>query len=180
MKIYTKSGDDGKTGLLGGNRVSKHHDLLDAIGALDELNAFLSCLESDEDGIYARTVSEIQSRLFDVGANIASRFNDPRFTVTNSLPSLTERLESEIDAMTAELPPLTNFILPGGTHDARYAHVCRAVCRRAERLLVSLTFQFPVPPELLSFINRLSDWLFTYARYSNHQAGVQESLWIKS
>ena len=180
MKIYTKNGDDGKTGLLGGERVSKHHNLLDAIGALDELNAFLSCLDADKYDPYARTIIEVQSRLFDIGANIASRFKDPRFTVTDSLPPLIERLESEMDAMTAELPPLTNFILPSGTHNARYAHVCRAVCRRAERLLVSLTFQFPVPPELLSFMNRFSDWLFTYARISNHRAGVQESLWIKS
>lgn len=181
MKIYTKTGDSGTTSLVGGRRVSKTDPRLEAYGTVDELNSHLGLLisilpEADTQQLRASLLT-IQSRLFDLGAYLATHVEaeseaaEPR----GITPAEVEHLESEIDRMTAQLPPLTSFILPGGTQAASQAHVCRTVCRRAERHTLAIS---PLPhPLAIAYLNRLSDYLFTLARYLNHITDTPEIPW---
>jgi len=179
MKIYTKTGDDGTTGLFGGPRVRKDHLRIEAYGTVDELNALLGtvrahALPSDLDAALAR----IQNELFELGAELATPDVEQRGTATLSDAQI-GRLEQEIDSWDAKLAPLTQFILPAGTHAAAGLHLARTVCRRAERRLIAFENQQPLRPELNSYLNRLSDWLFVLARVANQQVGRPDVPWKK-
>lgn len=177
FKIYTKTGDEGQTALFGGKRLPKSHLRIECYGTVDELNSFLGLVRDRTEDEHVRAVLfEIQNRLFDLGANLAS---DP----SKNLPSPTvgqtdiQLLENEIDAMEATLPPLKNFILPGGHPTVSHCHVARCVCRRAERLVVALNMEEPVSPEVLKYLNRLSDYLFVLARKLGQNLGASEVVW---
>ena len=179
MKIYTKKGDTGETGLYGGDRVSKDDLRIRAYGSFDELNASLA-LALSEPGLaegLKTSLSRTQSELFQLGAELAT----PRGKkVASALieDSHTERLEQEIDAMEKELPPLKTFILPGGTRASSLIHLARTVSRRAERELVTLNRAEPQRAAVLKYVNRLSDFLFVCARYANHKAKVKDVPWV--
>ncbi len=175
MKIYTRTGDRGTTSIVGGDRLSKSHPRIDAYGTVDELNSWIGMLIADADCPAAarELMTDVQSRLFDIGGRLAGT---PSAGIT---PENIERLERDIDAMDAQLPPLTQFVLPGGSPLAAKANVARTVCRRAERLMVNVADLIALEPEPLIFINRLSDWLFTFGRFCNHLSGNQEKFWKK-
>jgi cob(I)alamin adenosyltransferase len=178
-KIYTKTGDQGTTGLLGSGRVSKDDLRIEAYGTIDELNAALgvaraSALDSSSDDLVAR----IQDELFAVGAALADP--DPAGPFHSAITQChVTRVEETIDALTAELPPLSQFILPGGAPAAAQIHLARTVCRRAERLVVSLMRRpgEDVPASILVYLNRLSDLLFVLARAVNQRNGVADVPW---
>jgi cob(I)alamin adenosyltransferase len=180
VKIYTKTGDRGETGLFGGRRVSKAHPRIDAYGEVDELGAWLGVVRAAGHGIDAeldRILGLIQRDLFAVGARLA----DPSAHIESiDKIELTERsvrqLEEWIDRFAAELPPLRKFVLAGGTPGGAMLHVARTVCRRAERRIVSLGVD-EVAPVILTYINRLSDLCFVLARLVNYRAGATEVEW---
>ena len=177
-KIYTKTGDRGTTSLIGGTRVPKYDDRIEAYGTVDELNAFIGLLRDQEIDAHSKEILlEIEDRLFTLESILA--VDSERHL--KSLPGLIEDditlLEKEIDAMNETLPELTSFILPGGHLAISYCHVARTVCRRAERLVIKLNESFPVPPITISYLNRLSDYLFVLARKFSQDFGVKESLW---
>ena len=181
MKLYTKGGDGGETGLLGGRRVPKDDLRVQAYGEVDEVNAQIGFALALDPVDFARALLEtVQRDLFTIGAELAAP--DP-ITVAKGLPDPllsgreTEALERAIDAHDAELPRLRSFILPGGTEKAAAFHVARAVCRRAERAVVSLSRQAPVSPAILAYVNRLSDLLFVLARAANARAGRADIVW---
>jgi cob(I)alamin adenosyltransferase len=177
MKIYTKTGDGGQTGLYGGTRVSKTSQRIAAIGSVDEANAALG-VAAELSKELGTTIRWIQSRLFDVGAELASL---PEARVSSALltPSAISKLESSIDEMEPDLPLLKNFILPGGTPAAAALHVARATVRRAERDVIALSESenAQIRPDLIVFLNRLSDWCFMAARWANFAAGTAEVPW---
>ncbi len=180
FKIYTKTGDKGTTGLYGGARIPKYHIRIESYGTVDELNAHLGLLRDQiTDTDDQKLVEIIQNRLFTIGSNLAS---DPSKEIKT--PDLTENdielLENGIDNIDAVVPPLKNFILPGGHIAVSQAHVCRCVCRRAERLVVALSENEPdtVPSILVIYLNRLSDYLFMLGRKLSHDLGVPETPWI--
>lgn len=179
MKIYTKTGDDGSTGLLAGGRVLKDSPRIEAYGTVDELNAVLGVARAAGLDPHAdEIVEEIQDELFVVGSALADPNPDGRFHRVID-PEFVTRLEGEIDALEAELPPLTRFILPAGTPGAAQLHLARTVCRRAERRVISLahTPGEHVSREVIIYLNRLSDFLFVLARTVNHRAGVSDLPW---
>ncbi len=178
MKIYTKTGDDGSTGLLGGDRVSKDDLVIHTLGDLDELNATIG-LAVAHGAVLSERLLEIQSRLFDLGAEVASLSEDKRFVMESAADEIL-KLEQEIDAADEELPVLMNFVLPGGTLPASTLHIARAVCRRAERSMVAVAEDSSLRPEGVQFLNRLADWLFTMARIENARTGIPETIWRKS
>ncbi|MEI7577833.1 MAG: cob(I)yrinic acid a,c-diamide adenosyltransferase [Armatimonadota bacterium] len=179
MKIYTKAGDAGETGLLGGNRISKADLRMEVIGTLDELNASLGvCLLCPGPMLVLNTLSWLQSLLFDVGSEFACP-PDGKFELISVNSADIERLEVEIDEMTAVLPELKNFILPGGSPLSAQLHIARAVCRRLERSLVAFSGQTKVRNEPLQFVNRLSDWIFCSCRLANFESGVADIPWSK-
>lgn len=181
MSIYTKTGDSGETSLFGGGRVSKDHPRVAAYGDVDELNAAIGLAaagtESSPEGAL---LEEVQRDLFSIGAILASPAPD-RVARTLSKADFGNdriaRLEQAIDTLTEELPPLTAFILPGGTSRAATLHLARTVCRRAERSVVALARSEPVPETLFGYLNRLSDLLFMLARAANHRAGRADQPW---
>ncbi|WP_162419351.1 cob(I)yrinic acid a,c-diamide adenosyltransferase [Cyclobacterium roseum] len=178
MKIYTKTGDKGETSLLGGTRVTKSHLRIDAYGTIDELNAHLGFLRDQEmNQKRAEKLTRIQDRLFVVGAMLAS---DPEKKAVN-IPELTKEdvlfLEAEIDLMESGLPPLKNFILPGGHPVVSYAHITRTVCRRAERAIIMLGESSTVEELIPEYINRLSDYLFVLGRQLALELQIQEITW---
>lgn len=179
MRIYTRTGDDGTTGLFGGGRLSKADPLIDCYGNVDELNATLGWAAVIAQGVVLDQLRQVQSDLFVIASHLISPKNDSQ---RSSLPALDQamvgRLETQIDGMDAALPPLRNFILPGGGELAARLHVARTVCRRAERALVDLSMARPVPPVVLHYFNRLSDWLFVQARRANHAEQVADIPWI--
>jgi cob(I)alamin adenosyltransferase len=184
MKIYTKTGDGGDTGLLGGTRVPKDHRRVAAIGEVDELNALLGVVQSHARSTAGASelvalLGRIQRDLFALGAQLA----DPTARVASRKakalvgPREVKRLERAIDAREQGLPPLTRFILPGGAPLGAFLHLSRTVCRRAERALVTLDRANPLDPRLLTYVNRLSDLLFVLARHANVAADVPEDRW---
>jgi cob(I)alamin adenosyltransferase len=180
MKIYTRSGDDGSTGLYGGSRVSKSDPRIDCYGTVDELNAAVGLAAVVAAPSLRGALQQVQSELFVIGSDLATPAGVPRPTGLPALPPASiERLEAEIDIAEASLQPLRNFILPGGCEAAARLHLARTICRRAERLLVSLAAEQPVDATLLKYLNRLSDWLFVQARWSNHAAGVEDIPWSR-
>jgi cob(I)alamin adenosyltransferase len=178
MKIYTKAGDDGSTGLIGGQRVPKSDARIECVGAVDELNAAIGWAAVSA-GELAPKLRCVQNELFVIGSQLACPDDRP----PAHLPSLEEssigRLEMEMDAATEELEPLRNFILPGGSETSARLHIARAVCRRAERIVVTFSHDRPVSSTILTYLNRLSDWLFVMARWANFRSGVRDVEWEK-
>ncbi len=179
FKIYTKGGDLGETSLLGGTRVSKNHERVEAYGNIDELNSFIGLIRDQDIAVHYRHVLiRIQENLFVAEALVA---RDPGKQIPD-LPMLCEEdilmLEKEIDEMNDKLPPLKNFILPGGDAAASYCHIARTVCRRAERSLISLNQVSPVDLIIIRLLNRLSDYLFILARKICNDHGSIETPWI--
>lgn len=177
-KIYTKTGDKGRTSLLGGQKVSKSHVRIAAFGDIDELNSYIGLLAAYTiNEPYQGFLLSLQHTLFNLGASLATEDCSQI-----SLPQVEEedvkRLESEIDRFTEELPPLKQFILPGGHREVAFCHLARCVCRRAERNVVVLHEQNPIDPIVLQFLNRLSDYLFVFARIMTKNLGAEEVLWI--
>lgn len=179
MRVYTKTGDHGETGLLGGGRIAKDSLKMALIGEVDELNAALglcrACLES---GHLATMLGSIQRQLFDLGAEIATPQGSPISLQTIGTGSADE-LEASMDEQSESLDELRNFILPGGSEAGARLHYARAVCRRVERSAWALKRQEQLRPELLVFLNRLSDWLFVAARTANACAGVEDATWTR-
>jgi cob(I)alamin adenosyltransferase len=178
-KIYTKGGDKGETSLLGGTRVPKSHERVEAYGNLDELNGFIGLIrDQDIHPHYRDILGRIQEALFIAEALVA---RDPEKGNTG-LPSLNDKdillLEKEIDTMTAALPELRNFILPGGHPTVSYCHIARTVCRRAERSLIRLDKTKSLDEIIIRFVNRLSDYLFVLARKTGQDLGVKERHWV--
>lgn len=178
MKIYTRTGDDGTTGVLGPKRLPKHAPRIEAYGQVDELNAALGVARSlDGQGWLESELAAIQWLLFHLGAELAT--TDPKGLaklVRVSDDDVTT-LETLIDRLDEGLPPLTAFILPQGTPLAAQLHVCRTVCRRAERAVTALAEKETIEPRLVRYLNRLADLLFVMARWCNHRAGVAETEW---
>jgi len=180
MKIYTKTGDRGDTGLFGGGRVSKASLRVDTYGEVDELNSVVGLVRTEPfDKQIDELFATVQSRLFDLGAELAT---SPDSKVELGIAGVTEAdveaLERVIDKAETELAPLRTFVLPGGSKAAAYLHLARTVCRRAERRLVALAECEPVRPECIRYVNRLSDTLFVLARLANHRAGVADVPWV--
>jgi cob(I)alamin adenosyltransferase len=175
MKIYTRGGDRGETALLGGGRVPKSDRRIEAYGTVDELNSLLGVVRASwSDFPIDDELAAIQSDLFAVGALLASPGSD-RFPGVAA--ERVGQLERSIDAMEAELAPLTSFILPGGSLAAAWLHLARTVCRRAERLVVGLELEGAELRETIPYLNRLSDFLFVAARLANHRTGVPDVPW---
>lgn len=180
LKIYTKTGDKGTTSLIGGTKVSKSHLRIESYGTVDELNSHIGLLSdqlTDEHSIMI--LKEIQDRLFTIGSSLAC---DPEREPLMKIPDLREEdvilLEKEIDRMNEVLPPMKNFILPGGHVAVSQAHICRCVCRRAERLCVNLhEHDSFVDPLVVKYLNRLSDYFFVLSRYTGHLLNVAEVTW---
>jgi cob(I)alamin adenosyltransferase len=179
MKIYTRTGDDGTTGLIGGGRVRKSDPRIECYGTVDELNSHLGLAAVVAPVEIRAVLDHVMHDLFVVGSHLAAPEAPP---ASQWLPPLDEqmvsRLEMQIDQHTARLDPLRHFILPGGGECAARLHVARTVCRRAERLLVDFSLDRPVPGLLLTYLNRLSDWLFVAARLANHLEGVPDVPWL--
>ncbi|RYY20301.1 MAG: cob(I)yrinic acid a,c-diamide adenosyltransferase [Cytophagaceae bacterium] len=179
MKIYTKTGDQGLTSLIGGARVPKSSLRIDCYGTVDELNSYLGLLRDQEINAPRRPLlKEIQDRLFTIGSHLAT---DPGQDAPKRLPDLhatdVALLETEMDQMDKTLTPLREFILPGGHPAVSFAHVARCVCRRAERLAVQLREDSPVEDLVVMYLNRLSDYLFVLSRAMAHELGVEEVTW---
>ena len=187
MKIYTGSGDRGKTSLFSGERVAKGHARIEAYGDVDELNSILGWVTTvlpEHQPELTDTIRQIQSDLFHVGAWLATTPDSPAAASLQSIEAdFSKPLESEIDRLEGHLDPIAGFILPGGQPGAAVAHVARAVCRRAERHVAVLLEEYSgnqLPQDyrhLLIYLNRLSDYLFVLARYCNHAAGSEDILW---
>lgn len=179
MKIYTKTGDQGETGLFGGNRVKKNHARIEAYGTLDELNAFVGLLRDQvKDETVREVLFAVQNRLFSIGAYLATPQEDGKATFPLDLKTEDiQLLEQAMDGMDAELPALRNFILPGGHPTVSHAHIARTVCRRAERLCVAMLDEIAVDALVLQYLNRLSDYFFILARYLAKVLDAEEVSW---
>ena len=180
-KIYTKTGDKGETALGNGDRVAKHSLRVSAYGTVDETNATVGLARLHAKGDVDAALARISNDLFDLGADLCTpdRENDatapyPRLRM---IAGQVDRLEAEIDAMNTKLTPLRSFILPGGSPLAAQMHLCRTVCRRAERLTVDLAAHEDVNPEAVKYLNRLSDWFFVAGRIANND-GKDDVLWV--
>lgn len=186
LKIYTKTGDDGTTGLFGGQRVSKDSLRIECYGTVDELNSAVGLARSH--GLpaeYEELADTLQQQLFVLGADLATphlhdakKYDAKKFSTPRVTPADVECLETAIDRLEQTLPPLKNFILPGGTPSGAALHLARTICRRAERSAVTLHGQEPTIGQLpITYLNRLSDLLFVLARAANHAAGIEEHPW---
>lgn len=182
MKVYTKTGDKGTTSLVGGTRVPKTHDRLEAYGTVDELNSFLGLLITYvADGQDVAFLQRVQNSLFVVGSYLAT--DQAKMSLKSAsvvTPVMVAEMENEIDRLDALLPPLSAFVLPGGSRGAAFCHVCRTVCRRAERRILTLSAEVEIAPELLAYMNRLSDYLFVLSRKINLDAKKDEIFWNNS
>jgi cob(I)alamin adenosyltransferase len=180
MKIYTKGGDKGETGLFGGERVSKDSLRIEAYGTVDELNSFigLAIIETKDPEVKA-LLNKIQGTLFTLGSDLATPENQKNktYTIPRITKSHAEEIEKEIDKFDSKLEELRNFILPGGCKSSALLHICRTICRRAERRVVSLNNGVNVNPDIIIFLNRLSDLFFVLARYENKISGTEDVKW---
>lgn len=186
MKIYTKTGDKGTTALFGGTRVPKYHIRIDSYGTVDELNSHLGLIRDQDIDAHSKSVLQIiQDKLFTVGAVLAT---DPEKAILKSgkerlnIPKISsadiDLLEKEMDRMNETLPQMTHFVLPGGHQTVSFCHIARCVCRRAERLASALNEIEPFQPETLTYLNRLSDYLFVLARKLSKDLQAEEVKWI--
>jgi cob(I)alamin adenosyltransferase len=176
-KIYTRTGDDGTTGLVDGSRVAKSAPIIAAIGDVDELNSLIGGAATQADGEMRARLTVIQNDLFDLGADFATPDAPLDWPPLRIVAAQIARLEAEIDAMNADIPPLASFILPGGSALAAALHVARSVARRAERSAVAASSDTPLSEPALRYLNRLSDWLFVAARAANAN-GADDVLWV--
>lgn len=179
MKIYTRKGDKGTTSLIGGTRVNKAHIRIEAYGTVDELNSWIGLVaDTFKAGKEKKLLRKIQEELFVIGSHLAA---DPAKSKMK-LPVISNEdvtmLEKEIDRMNEKLPALTSFILPGGNSLVSYCHIARCVCRRAERKTVLLSTKSKAEPIIITYLNRLSDYLFVLARYAAYQTGTEEIKWL--
>lgn len=177
--VYTKTGDNGQTGLIGGTRISKAHVRLEAYGTVDELSSHIGMVWSyDVEHHIKEVLWEVQNQLFVLGAYLAtdSTVSDMRERLVRN-PLAIEQLETEMDQMEAGLPPLTHFVLPGGHPAIAACHIARTVARRAERRVVQLGHEFEIDPWTVRYINRLSDYLFVLSRYLSNYFNVDEIPW---
>jgi cob(I)alamin adenosyltransferase len=179
MKIYTRTGDDGTTGLLGKARVPKHDARVEAYGSVDELNAVLGVVHAqDVAGVFGELLPGFQTTLFQLGAELATTDAGLLTRLDRVTVEDVTALEREIDRLDAELTPLTQFVLPGGVPLAAALHHARTVCRRAERRITALAAREKVSPHVVQWLNRLADLLFVMARFANARAGVPERTWV--
>ena len=180
MKIYTKTGDTGKTGLFKGSRVPKHDLRVEAYGNVDECNATLGvCFNHVQSQEIKQLLSIIQNDLFEVGADLATPPQQEEDMQWRIDPEMTFQLETQIDHFESKLPALMNFILPGGSFGGAHLHYARTVCRRAERSVTKLAEEQPINPEIIRYLNRLSDLLFVLARAENQNCNSPETIWKK-
>lgn len=182
--LYTRSGDEGTTALFGGGRVPKDSPRVEAYGCVDELNSALGVAASFiEDEALARVLARIQNELFNIGSELASESGQGKAAEAGRLFTDEEAkiaaLEKLIDQYDARVEPLNTFILPSGSHGGALLHLCRTVCRRAERAVVTLAREEPVNPAVIAYLNRLSDLLFVFARYANKVGDCEETVWRK-
>jgi cob(I)alamin adenosyltransferase len=179
-RIYTKTGDKGETHLAGGQRVTKDSLRIECYGTVDELNAFLgmACFSAAQAvPVLALMLRRVQHELFNLGSILATRPEDVHPKQARITAEEIAQLEREIDKANADLSPLRSFVLPGGSRLNTELHVCRTICRRAERLAVRLSREEQVPPEAVQYLNRLSDAFFVWSRWANYAMGVGEVLW---
>lgn len=178
--VYTRTGDSGTTSLVGGTRIGKDDPRIEAYGTVDELNSHIGLVAGgNNDPLIASTLNAVQHRLFDIGGYLAC---DPEgdFRLPPGVADADiALLETTIDAVDSRLPKLDRFVLPGGSLEAARAHVARTVCRRAERRIISLSAQAPVDPQVVAYVNRLSDLLFVIARFNNINQNIDEIFWCK-
>lgn len=179
MKIYTKKGDTGSTALIGGTRVAKHSLRLESYGTIDELNSYLGLVRDTAamEGLTAQIV-EIQDRLFTIGSSLAADPEKSKMVLPDILDTDVTQLETWMDQFDEQLPPLTAFILPGGHVAVSHCHVARTICRRAERRITELQSVSFVEPLVLTYLNRLSDYLFVAARFVGKKASASETAWV--
>lgn len=179
FKVYTKTGDDGTTGLVGGSRVKKYDLRLESYGTIDELNACIGVVRSYPVPKHVMDMLlEIQNKLFNIGSRLASDEKGEAYTAGLAVKTKDiEMLEKAMDTFEESLPKLENFILPGGELSVAQCHMARTICRRAERRIVEFSEQTPVQTEIVKYVNRLSDFFFVLARYLGHHKGVDESNW---
>lgn len=178
MKIYTKTGDQGETSLIGGTRVSKDHDRIEAYGTIDELNSYLGLVkDSIPLSSEQQVLSIVQDRLFSIGSHLAADPSKSRMVLPEIKEEDVKLLEQAMDRMDEKLPPLKNFILPGGHPIVSHCHIARCICRRAERAVVRLDHQEKVETIILHYLNRLSDYLFVLARFVGKELNIIETAW---
>ena len=180
LKIYTKTGDKGTTSLIGGTKIPKSHLRIEAYGTVDELNSYIGLCKDlliDEKG--KKVLLEVQDRLFTIGSSLAcDPIKEPKMKIPDLKEPDVELLEKEIDRMNETIPPMKNFILPGGHSTLSQLHIARCVCRRAERCCVRLELEsHEVEAIIIKYLNRLSDYLFVLSRYTGHQLNVNEIPW---
>jgi len=186
MKIYTKTGDNGTTGLVGGTRIPKHDLRIDCYGTVDELNSYLGLIRDQTISDDSKTtLIKIQNQLFIIGSLLATdseklmdESKRKRLGITLLKSEAIEFLETEIDTMNSVLPPMTHFILPGGHQTVSFCHIARCICRRAERNISKLNTEQPTQPEILIYLNRLSDFIFVLPRKLSKELHAEEIKWI--
>ncbi|APG64108.1 ATP:cob(I)alamin adenosyltransferase [Tenacibaculum todarodis] len=186
MKIYTKTGDKGTTALFGGTRVPKYNLRIESYGTADELNSHIGLIRDQEISEHIKSsLNKIQHDIFTLGAMLATppeketlKNGKERLNILKVENNSIEFLEKEIDKMNEELPQMTHFILPGGHQTVSFCHIARCVCRRTERLVVELSEQEPINPDVLMYLNRLSDYLFVLARKLSKDLSAKEIKWI--
>jgi len=178
MKIYTKKGDKGHTSLMDGEIVKKHNLSVDAYGTIDELNSFIGLLKDYLiDNKIKVILNNIQLNLFSIGSILAAGKNKIKSSKVKIDKKDVLDLESHIDKLNEDLPELKNFIIPGGLKTSSYSHVCRSICRRAERKISELNKDISVDSNILAYVNRLSDFFFILSRHLKHSEGISESNW---
>jgi|SRR6218665_86356 len=179
MKVYTKKGDKGTTGLIGGTRLPKYHLRIEAYGTVDELNSYIGLIRDyNENPERKSLLIEIQDRLFTLGSHLASDPEKSKMVLPELFESDVEVLENAIDAMEEKLEPMKFFVLPGGHPTVSHCHIARCICRRAERLISHLNEETEVNPVILSYMNRLSDYLFVLSRAFTKELNVEETPWV--
>jgi cob(I)alamin adenosyltransferase len=179
-RIYTKAGDQGQTHLAGGQRITKDSLRIECYGTVDELNAFAGMAGVSSGELVpelAAILRRVQHELFNLGSILATKPEDVHPKQARITGTEIEQLEEEIDRMNAELAPLRSFVLPGGSRLNTELHACRTICRRAERIAVRLAREEDIPPEIIQYLNRLSDAFFVWSRWANHVLGIPEVLW---
>lgn len=178
MKVYTKKGDSGETGLIGGTRVPKHALRIEAYGTVDELNSYVGLLRDKAlNERFKNELIEVQDRLFTIGSWLASDPGKAKMQLPEIENGDIMNLEKSIDSMEEELEPMKNFVLPGGHETVSFCHITRCVCRRAERYVTALNEESELNPVILAYLNRLSDYLFVYSRYLTKSLNAQETPW---
>tara|TARA_B110000503_G_C7165151_1_gene421512 strand:+ start:3030 stop:3578 length:549 start_codon:yes stop_codon:yes gene_type:complete len=179
MKIYTKKGDNGTTSLIGGTRVPKHHLRIESYGTVDELNSYIGLIRDQNiDSKDIEVLLEIQDRLFTIGSHLAAEPGKSKMVLPELFNTDITFLENEIDRMDDGLEEMRSFVLPGGNTVVSYSHIARCVCRRAERVTVNLSEESEVDEKIISYLNRLSDYLFTLSRKLTKDLDAKEIAWI--